>query len=99
MNIGNRPSALLVALAAGTLLMAGCDQRAPTGSTSATPPGSTSAKIERAADKVGTTVSNDADKTETVEEDEAITAPAKPARLGETRVKPMQTNEDTSAAT
>src|SRR6202163_4251506 len=99
MNIGNRPSALLVALAAGTLLMAGCDQRAPAGSTSATPPGSTSAKMDRAADKVGSTVSNAADKTATVAEDAAITAKVKAAILAEPGLKTLQINVDTNSAT
>jgi len=99
MNIGNRPSALLVALAAGTLLMAGCDQRAPAGSTSATPPGSTSAKTDRAADKVGSTVSNAADRTATVAEDAAITAKVKAAILAEPGLKSLQINVDTNGAT
>ncbi len=99
MNIGNRPSALLVALAAGTLLMAGCDQRAPAGSTSATPPGSTSSKMDRAADKVGTTVSNAADKTAPVAEDAAITAKVKAAILAEPGLKSLQITVDTNGAT
>ena len=99
MNIGNRPSALLVALAAGTLLMAGCDQRAPAGSTSAAPPGSTTAKMDRAADKVGATVSNAADKTATVAEDAAITAKVKAAILAEPGLTSLQINVDTSGAT
>ena len=99
MNIGNRPSALLVALAAGTLLMAGCDQRAPAGSTSATSPSSTSAKMDRAADKVGATVSNAADKTATVAEDAAITAKVKAAILAEPGLKSLQITVDTNGAT
>src|SRR3981081_209481 len=99
MNIGNRPSALLVAIAAGTLLMAGCDQRAPAGSTSAAPPGSTTAKMDRAADKVGATVSNAADKTATVAEDAAITAKVKAAILAEPGLKSLQINVDTNGAT
>jgi len=99
MNIGNRPSALLVALAAGTLLMAGCDQRAPAGSTSATPPGSPSSKMDRAADKVGTTVSNAADKTAPVAEDAAITAKVKAAILAEPGLKSLQITVDTNGAT
>src|SRR5205807_10139314 len=99
MNIGNRPSALLVALAAGTLLMAGCDQRAPAGSTSATPPGSTSSKMDRDADKVGTTVSNAADKTATVAKDAAITAKVKAAMLAEQGLKSMQNNVYSSSPT
>ena len=99
MNIGNRPSALLVALAAGTLLMAGCDQRAPAGSTSATPPGSTSAKMDRAADKVGATVSNAADKTASAADDAAITAKVKAAILAEPGLKSLEINVDTNGAT
>ena len=91
MNIRNRPSALLVALAAGTLLMVGCDQRAPAGSTSA--------KMDRAADKVGATVSNAADKTATVAEDAAITAKVKAAILAEPGLKTLQINVDTNGAT
>src|ERR1700694_608968 len=91
MNIRNRPSALLVALAAGTLLMVGCDQRAPAGSTSA--------KMDRAADTVGTTVSNAADKTATVAEDAAITAKVKAAILAEPGLKSLQINVDTNGAT
>jgi hypothetical protein len=53
MKITNRPSTLLVALAAGALLMVGCDQRAPAGSTTA--------KVDRAADKIENKVSNAAD--------------------------------------
>jgi osmotically-inducible protein OsmY len=90
MNFGNRPSALLVALAAGTLLMVGCDQRAPAGSATA--------KMDRAADKVEATVSNAADKTATVAEDGAITAKVKAAILSETGLKSLQINVDTSAA-
>ena len=99
MNIGNRPSALLVALAAGTLLMVGCDQRAPAGSTSATPPSSASAKMDRAADKVGATVSNAADKTASAAEDAAITAKVKAAILAEPGLKSLQINVDTNGAT
>src|ERR1700720_3624122 len=99
MNIGNRPSALLIALAAGTLLMAGCDQRTPARSTSATPPGSTSAKMERAAKKVEATESNAAEKTATVAEDAAITAKVKAAILAEPGLKSLQINVDTNGAT
>jgi hyperosmotically inducible periplasmic protein len=91
MNIGNRPSALLVALAAGTLLMVGCDQRAPAGSATA--------KMDRAADKVEATVSNAADKTATVAEDAAITAKVKAAILAEPGLKSLQINVDTNGAT
>ncbi len=91
MNIKNRPSTLLVALAAGTLLMVGCDQRAPAGSTTA--------KVERAADKVGATVSNAADKTAMVTEDAAITAKVKAAILAEPGLKSLQINVDTNGAT
>ena len=91
MNIGNRPSALLVALAAGTLLMAGCDQRAPADSTAA--------KMDRTADKVGATASNAADKTASVAEDAAITAKVKAAILAEPGLKTLQINVDTNGAT
>jgi osmotically-inducible protein OsmY len=90
MNIRNRPSALLVALAAGTLLMAGCDQRAPGDSTAA--------KMDRTADKVGTTVSTAADKTAMVAEDAAITAKVKAAILAEPGLKSLQINVDTNGA-
>ncbi|HWZ73703.1 MAG TPA: BON domain-containing protein [Casimicrobiaceae bacterium] len=102
MDVRNRPSALLVALAAGTLLMVGCDQRAPADSASA--------KLDRTADKVGsavsnaadktaTTVSNAADKTATVAEDAAITAKVKAAILAEPGLKTLQINVDTNGAT
>jgi hyperosmotically inducible periplasmic protein len=91
MNVRNRPSALLVALAAGTLLMVGCDQRAPADSASA--------KLDRTADKVGTAVSNAADKTATGAEDAAITAKVKAAILAEPGLKSLQINVDTNGAT
>jgi len=91
MNITNRPSTLLVALAAGTLLMVGCDQRAPAGSTAA--------KMDRAADKVEAKVSNAADKTATVAEDAAITAKVKAAILAEPGLKTLQINVDTNGQT
>jgi hyperosmotically inducible periplasmic protein len=91
MNIRNRPSTLLVALAAGTLLMAGCDQRAPAGSAST--------QVDRAANKVGATVSNAADKTAMVADDAAITAKVKAAILAEPGLKSLQIDVDTSSAT
>lgn len=91
MNIRNRPSTLLVALVAGTLLMVGCDQRAPAGSTTA--------KMDRAADKIENKVSNAADKTATVAEDAAITAKVKAAILAEPGLKTLQINVDTNGAT
>lgn len=91
MTIRNRPSALLVALAAGTLLMAGCDQRAPAGSTAA--------RADRATDKVETTVSNAANKTATATEDAAITAKVKAAILAEPGLKSLQINVDTNDKT
>ena len=91
MNITNRPSILLVALAAGTLLTVGCDQRAPAGSTTA--------KMDRAADKIENKVSNAADKTATVAEDAAITAKVKAAILAEPGLKTLQINVDTNGAT
>ena len=91
MNIRNRPSALLIALAAGTLLTVACDQRAPAGSTSA--------KMDRAADRVEAKVSNAADKTAMVTEDAAITAKVKAAILAEPGLKSLQINVDTSGAT
>jgi hyperosmotically inducible protein len=91
MNIRNRPSALLIALAAGTLLIAGCDQRSPADSTAA--------KVDRAADKVGATVSNAADKTAVVADDAAITAKVKAAILAEPGLKSLQINVDTNSAT
>ena len=91
MNITNRPSILLVALAAGTLLTVGCDQRAPAGSTTA--------KMDRATDKIENKVSNAADKTATVAEDAAITAKVKAAILAEPGLKTLQINVDTNGAT
>ena len=91
MKITNRPSILLVALAAGTLLTVGCDQRAPAGSTTA--------KMDRAADKIENKVSNAADKTATVADDAAITAKVKAAILAEPGLKTLQINVDTNGAT
>jgi len=91
MNVTNRPSTLLVALAAGTLLTVGCDQRAPAGSTTA--------KMDRAADKIENKVSNAADKTATVADDAAITAKVKAAILAEPGLKTLQINVDTNGAT
>jgi len=102
MNIRNRPSALLVALAAGTLLIAGCDQRAPAGSTAA--------KVDRTADRVETATSNAANKVATATDDAAnkvaaatddaaITAKVKAAILAEPGLKSLQINVDTNAAT
>jgi osmotically-inducible protein OsmY len=91
MNITNRPSILLVAIAAGTLLTVGCDQRAPAGSTTA--------KMDRAADKIENKVSNAADKTATVADDAAITAKVKAAILAEPGLKTLQINVDTNGAT
>jgi hyperosmotically inducible protein len=91
MHIGNRPSTLLFALAAGTLLMVGCDQRAPMDSTAA--------KVDRAADKVEVTASNAADKTAMVADDAAITAKVKAAILAEPGLKSLQINVDTNSAT
>ena len=91
MNIGNRPSALLVALAAGALLMAGCDQRAPAGSTAA--------KVDRSADRVETAANNAANKVAAVTDDAAITAKVKAAILAEPGLKSLQINVDTNAAT
>jgi osmotically-inducible protein OsmY len=91
MNFTNRPSILLVALAAGTLLTVGCDQRAPAGSATA--------KMDRAADKIENKVSNAADKTATVTEDAAITAKVKAAILAEPGLKTLQINVDTNGAT
>src|SRR6267154_1061121 len=89
MNTGNRPSALLIALAAGTLLIAGCDQRAPGGSTTA----------RTTTDKIETSVSNAANKTATATDDAAITAKVKAAILAEPGLKSLQINVDTNGAT
>jgi hyperosmotically inducible periplasmic protein len=90
MNLRNRPSALLIALAAGTLLMVGCDQRAPAGSTQA--------KMDQAANKVETAMNNATDKTVAATDDAAITAKVKAALLAEPGLKSMQINVDTSGA-
>ena len=91
MDRRNRSTALIVALAAGTVLMAGCDQRAP-----ANP---TAAKTERAADRTTAAVSNTADKTVIVADDAAITAKVKAAILAEPGLKSLQINVDTHGAT
>jgi hyperosmotically inducible periplasmic protein len=80
---------LLMALAAGTLLIAGCDQRAPAGSTTA----------RTAPDKVDSSVSNAANKTATATEDAAITAKVKAAILAEPGLKSLQINVDTNNQT
>jgi hyperosmotically inducible protein len=90
MNLRNRPSALLIALAAGTLLTVGCDQRAPAGSTQA--------KMDQAANKVGTAISDAADKTAAATDDAAITAKVKAALLAEPGLKSTSINVDTSGA-
>lgn len=87
MDIRNRSTALIVALAAGTVLMAGCDQR-PAANSAAT-------KTDRAT----TAVSNAADKTAAVADDAAITAKVKAALLAEPGLKSLQINVDTSGAT
>ncbi len=102
MHIGNRPSTLLFALAAGTLLMVGCDQRAPMDSTAAKvdrAADKVEAKVDRAADKVEATASNAADKTAMVADDAAITAKVKAAILAEPGLKSLQINVDTNSAT
>jgi hyperosmotically inducible periplasmic protein len=102
MNIGNRPTALLAALAAGTLLMAGCDQRPPADSTAAKVDRTADkmeAKMDQAADKVGAAMSNAADKTAAVADDAAITAKVKAAILAEPGLKSLEINVDTSSAT
>jgi hyperosmotically inducible protein len=71
--------------------MVGCDQRVPADSATA--------KVDRAADKVGATVSNAADKTAMVADDAAITAKVKAAILTEPGLKSLQINVDTSGAT
>jgi hyperosmotically inducible periplasmic protein len=90
MNLRNRPSALLIALAAGTLLTVGCDQRAPAGSTQA--------KMDQAANKVGTAITDAADKTAAATDDAAITAKVKAALLAEPGLKSTAINVDTSGA-
>jgi hyperosmotically inducible periplasmic protein len=91
MNTRSRPSTLLVALAAATLLMVGCQQRSPADSTAA--------KVDRAADKVEASVSNAADKTAAVADDAAITAKVKAAILAEPGLKSLQISVDTNSAT
>jgi hyperosmotically inducible periplasmic protein len=102
MNIRNRPSTLLVALAAGTLLMAGCDQRPPADSTQAKVDRAADkmeAKVDRATDKVEAAVSNSADKTATATDDAAITAKVKASILAEPGLKSLQINVATDSAT
>jgi hyperosmotically inducible protein len=102
MNIRNRPSALLVALAAGTLLMAACDQRPPADSTAAKvdrAADKVEAKVDRATDKVEAAVSNAADKTATATDDAAITAKVKASILAEPGLKSLQINVATDSAT
>jgi hyperosmotically inducible protein len=102
MNIRNRPITLLVALGAGILLTAGCDQRPPADSTSAKvgrAADKMEAKVDQAADKVGAAMSNAADQTAVVADDAAITAKVKAAILAEPGLNSLQINVDTSSAT
>jgi hyperosmotically inducible protein len=101
MNTKNRPSILLAALVAGTLLTMGCDQRPPADSNAAKVDRAADkmdAKVDQAADKVGAAMSNAADKTAAVADDATITAKVKAAILAEPGLKSLQINVDTNSA-
>ena len=73
------------------LSVVGCDQRSPSGTASA--------KVDQAATKVETAVSNAADKTAAAADDAAITAKVKAAILAEPGLKSLEINVNTNAAT
>ena len=88
-----KPTLLVTALAAATLLTVGCEQRGA-GNTAASRPAdqTTTAKIEAKTSQA-------ADKVATVVDDTAITAKVKAAILAEPGLKTLQINVDTKDAT
>jgi osmotically-inducible protein OsmY len=88
-----KPTLLVTALAAATLLTVGCEQRGP-GNTAANRPAdqTTTAKIEAKTSQA-------ADKVAIVADDTAITAKVKAAILAEPGLKTLQINVDTKDAT
>jgi osmotically-inducible protein OsmY len=90
MNV--KPTLLVTALAAATLLTVGCEQRGPSSTASRPADQSTTAKIEAKTSQA-------ADKVAMVADDTAITAKVKAAILAEPGLKSLQINVDTKDAT
>jgi osmotically-inducible protein OsmY len=90
MNV--RPTLLVTALAAATLLTVGCEQRGPSSTASRPADQTTTAKIEAKTSQA-------ADKVAMVADDTAITAKVKAAILAEPGLKSLQINVDTKDAT
>jgi len=90
MNV--KPTLLVTALAAATLLTVGCEQRSPSSAASRPADQTTTAKIEAKTSQA-------ADKVAMVADDTAITAKVKAAILAEPGLKSLQINVDTKDAT
>ncbi|HEY2969716.1 MAG TPA: BON domain-containing protein [Casimicrobiaceae bacterium] len=92
MNV--KPTLLVTALAAATLLTVGCEQRGAGTNTAASRPAdqTTTAKIEAKTSQA-------ADKVAMAADDTAITAKVKAAILAEPGLKSLQINVDTKDAT
>jgi len=90
MNV--KPTLLVTALAAATLLTVGCEQRGPASTASRPADQTTTAKIEAKTSQA-------ADKVAMVADDTAITAKVKAAILAEPGLKSLQINVDTKDAT
>jgi hyperosmotically inducible periplasmic protein len=90
MNV--KPTLLVTALAAATLLTVGCEQRGPSSTASKPADQTTTAKIEAKTSQA-------ADKVAMVADDTAITAKVKAAILAEPGLKSLQINVDTKDAT
>lgn len=88
-----KPTLLVTALAAATLLTVGCEQRGPS-STASQPADQTTT-----AAKIEAKTSQAADKVAMVADDTAITAKVKAAILAEPGLKSLQINVDTKDAT
>ena len=87
-----KPTLLVSALAAATLLTVGCEQRSPSSTASRPADPTTTAKIEAKTSQA-------ADKVAMVADDTAITAKVKAAILAEPGLKSLQINVDTKDAT
>jgi hyperosmotically inducible protein len=90
MNV--KPTLLVTALAAATLLTVGCEQRGPSSTASQPADQTATAKIEAKTSQA-------ADKVAMVADDTAITAKVKAAILAEPGLKSLQINVDTKDAT
>src|SRR6266436_2379507 len=92
-NMNVKPTLLVTALAAATLLTVGCEQRG-TGNSAASRPAdqTTTAKIEAKTSQA-------ADKVAMAADDTAITAKVKAGILAEPGLKALQINVDTKDAT